>query len=241
MMILFVLIFMKEQKKRVIQGSSHPPIVKSNSIDDFEDPRIKSEPYSDKKRNRVSSLRDDEYYLEWDKYISKYRKSIYYDEIENLQNQLKELKIIESNIERDLDHNKRDQKKFKESQNIYIENQIKIKEIDKNINKLLQDVYKLNQLKDVGKELLSNKISFGLFDVDFKALQNLPAELVAFPAFLVEFNHRRDLISNTKSDLRYLDSLPQGIKDDIIKSANKYNIKYTIDLFNEYEKKNHAN
>lgn len=40
---------------------------------------------------------------------------------------------------------------------------------------------------------------------------------MAFPAFLVEYNHRSDSISNTKGDLKYLDSLPQGIKDDIIK------------------------
>lgn len=89
---------------------------------------------------------------------------------------MKELKIVESNIERDLDYNKRNEKKFKESQNKYVENQIKIKEVDKNINNLLQDIYKLNQLKDIGKDLLGNKISFGLFDVDFKTLQNLPAD-----------------------------------------------------------------
>jgi hypothetical protein len=89
---------------------------------------------------------------------------------------LKELKIVESNIERDLDYNKRNEKKFKEFQNKYNENQVKIKEIDKNINKLLQDVHKLNQLKDIGKDLLSNKISFGLFNMDFTTLQNLPTD-----------------------------------------------------------------
>ncbi|CAB4496095.1 hypothetical protein RhiirA5_456661 [Rhizophagus irregularis] len=221
---------------------------KGNNTSDYKfgNPKVKYEPNFDKKRNSLLSLKNEEYYLEWDKYISKYRKSIYNEEIENLQNQLKELKIVESNIERDLDYNKRNEKKFKESQNKYVENQIKIKEVDKNINNLLQDIYKLNQLKDIGKDLLGNKISFGLFDVDFKTLQNLPADFVAFPAFLVEYNHRSDSISNTKGDLKYLDSLPQGIKDDrikddIIKSANKYNIKYTIDLFNKYEKIHRAN
>jgi DNA repair exonuclease SbcCD ATPase subunit len=138
--------------------------------------RIKSEPHSDnKKRNRISM---DEYHHDWDKYISNYRKSIYDDEIENLQNQLKELKLIQGNIERDLEYNKKNQQKFKESQNKYIENQNNIKEIDKNINKLLQDIYKLNQLRDNGKDLLDNKVSFKLFNnnVDFKNLQKLPTE-----------------------------------------------------------------
>ncbi|GBB89592.1 hypothetical protein RclHR1_16310002 [Rhizophagus clarus] len=204
-------------------------------------PKVKYDPNFNKKRNSLLSLKNEEYYPEWDKYISNYRKSIYYDEIEKLQNQLKELKRVEGDIERDLDYNRKNENKFKEFQYKYVENQIKIKEIDKDINKLLEDVYKLNQLKDIGKELLSNKISFGLFNVDFKTLQNLPADFVAFPAFLVEFNHRNDSISNTKDDLKYLGSLPQEIKDDIIKSANKYNIKYTDDLFNEYEKVHRVN
>ena len=145
------------------------------SDDDHEQPRVKAEPHSDKKRNSLLSLRGEDY-PEWDAYISKYRKSIYYDEIESLQNKLKELKLIERNIEADLEYSKRDQKKFKEAQNKYIENQNKIKEIDKNINKLLQDIHKLNQLRDNGKDLLDNKICFGLSNVDFKSLQKLPVE-----------------------------------------------------------------
>ncbi|CAG8561776.1 14737_t:CDS:2 [Funneliformis caledonium] len=207
-------------------------------INDFESSRVKSKPCSDKKRNQISSLKctfEDEYYPEWNKYISKFRNAIYYDEVEKQQNQIKELKIIQGKVERDLEHYKRNPKIFKEAHDKYIENQKQIKKLDEIINKLLQEVYKLNQLRDEGKYLLDNKICFGLSNVDYETLRKFPAE--CFPAFLVEFNHRRDSKSIPKGDLRYLDSLPQGIKDNIIKSTNKYNIKFTIDMFNEDEKR----
>ncbi|CAG8437854.1 14362_t:CDS:2 [Funneliformis mosseae] len=204
-MILFVSIFMAKEEKsegNIRKNSSLVDSLTNNCdsnkdyINDFESSRVKSKPCFDKKRNQISSLKctfEDEYYPEWNEYISKFRNAIYYDEVEKQQNQIKELKIIQGKV------------------------------------------YKLNQLRDEGKYLLDNKICFGLSNVDYKTLRKFPAE--CFPAFLVEFNHRRDSKSIPKGDLRYLDSLPQGIKDDIIKSTNKYNIKFTTDMFNEDEKR----